>query len=94
MQALVGSLSGPLKQVKIIVDKSSISDRIKAMIKAKMNDEVKLLGTSLRLAKDQEVSIVPATNLPHGGFFAAPVDGSWGEDSIHVDAVDFRLEKP
>jgi len=63
-------------------------------MKAKMNDEVKLLGTSLRLAKDQSVSIVPATNLPQGGFFAAPVDGSWGEDAIHVDAVDFRLEKP
>ena len=63
-------------------------------MKAIMTQSVKLLGTSLALNKGQTVTITPATNLPQGGYFAAPVDGSWGEYSILLRSGDFRPVLP
>lgn len=55
-----------------------------------MTADVKQLGTGLELRAGQFVTVTPATNLPQGGFFVAPADGSWGENSILVDEVDFQ----
>lgn len=63
-------------------------------MKAKMTTDCHLLGTRLRLRKGQLVNVTPATNLPQGGFFAAPVSGAWGEDSILLTAEDFRPVSP
>lgn len=59
-------------------------------MKAIMTESVSLLGTSLKLDKGQSVTVTPVTNLPQGGFFAAPADGAWGEDSIHVSREEFH----
>lgn len=60
-----------------------------------MKCNVELLGTSLKLQAGQRVRLTPATNLPQGGYFAAPSDGKWSdgiercpEDSILVTADD------
>lgn len=48
-------------------------------IKGVMLNDAHLLGTSLRLEKGQVVALVPATNIPGGGFFAKPFDGKWSD---------------
>ncbi len=65
---------------------------------ARMNTDVYLVGTGLKLRKGQLVDIWEASNLPQGGYFARPADGRWSdritrnsEDSIHVTENDIEL---
>ena len=62
----------------------------------RMKTDLHLLGTSLRLRKGEIVSLLPATNLPQGGYFARPANGKWADgiahdpdDSIHITSADF-----
>ena len=62
----------------------------------KMKRGVELLGTSLTLCKGELVELLPARNLPQGGYFARPANGKWADglphspdDSIHVTSADF-----
>ena len=62
----------------------------------RMTTNCQLLGTSLTLRKGGIVALLPATNLPQGGYFARPADGKWADgiahdpdDSIHVTIADF-----
>jgi hypothetical protein len=41
--------------------------------KATMQETCKFLGTPLVLHKGQRVYVMPASNLPQGGYFAYPV---------------------
>ena len=58
---------------------------------ARMLKPAKLLGTRLALHEGEKVIVTPANNLPQGGWFAAPVSGDWGDDSILVQAEDFEI---
>ncbi len=67
---------------------------------ARMKTDVHLVGTGLKLQRGQLVEVWEASNLPQGGYFARPADGSWsdriihdGEDSIHVTENDITIER-
>lgn len=59
-----------------------------------MRDDVSQVGTSLKLKKGQKVRIEKASNLPapknKTHVFAAPADGSWGDDSILISLDDLE----
>lgn len=62
----------------------------------RMKTDCHLLGTSLRLRKGELVELLPASNLPQGGYFARPASGKWADgidhspdDSVHVTRGDF-----
>ena len=57
-----------------------------------MHKDVHLAGTQLKLWTGQNVILTPATNQPDKTlFFAAPIDGSFGEDSILLNHGDCRV---
>ncbi len=51
----------------------------------RMKTDLHLLSTSLRLRKGEIVSLLPATNLPQGGYFARPANGKWADGTIASD---------
>ena len=59
----------------------------------KMNQDAKLLGTDLILREGDLITVIEATNLPQGGYFARPAFRPWAyggpEDSIHLDGHEF-----
>lgn len=58
-----------------------------------MKTDVHQLGTSLKLNAGQRVALTWANNLPQGGWFARPADGSWGEDnSMLIDGGDVDID--
>jgi hypothetical protein len=52
-----------------------------------------LVSTPLKLEVGQRVRLYPATNQPDKSrMFAAPIDGSWGDDSILLDHGDWQVD--
>lgn len=59
---------------------------VKMTMNAIMLQEIHMLGTSMKLYKGEVVDLLPATNLPQGGYFATPkYDNRFGENSFHLD---------
>ena len=46
--------------------------------------DLKYLGTGLKLRTGQRVKVEVATNLPYGGYYVSPTDGSWGDSSVFL----------
>jgi hypothetical protein len=52
-------------------------------MQGRMKRCVEQLGTTLRLCKGDIVELIPARNLPQGGYFARPIGGKWRDDTPH-----------
>ena len=61
-------------------------------------DDIKLLGTGLKISKGELVLLTPATNIPGGGYFARPgyLTGIWKQvsedDSIYLRPSEIKSD--